>query len=72
MIFASIIACCFVILICLLSLGIGYFVGSHKLQIFHTEKQESELTDEEMAKIRRARKELENFWTYNGDIQKPE
>lgn len=50
----------------------GFYIGGHKNLFVSARKPEENLSDEELLKIRRAERELYNFWNYNGEEQKDE
>lgn len=66
-----IIAVCAVLALAVLMFFAGLYAGGHK-GIFAGSKKTEELSEEELNKLKRDKRELENFWSYTGENQKPE
>ena len=57
---------CVILFLCLLSVGLGIFLG---LKIKPHTPPKEELTEEEKRKVEKMKREEENFFSYNGDKQ---
>ena len=56
---------CFILLVCFLFLCLGVYIG---LKLKKTPTAEP-LTEEQERQIKKRQKEMENFWTYDGNRQ---
>lgn len=65
-------AVCAVLLLAVFMFFSGFYIGGHRTLFFSGKKDRTELTGEEQAKLKREKRELENFWSYSGGRQEKE
>ena len=56
---------CIILLLCVIFLIIGYYLGIKK----RTKSEVAPLTEEQQRKMEKEKREMENFWNYNGTEQ---